>query len=1053
MLNGMPAPRSRRIVSVGFGLFLTVFGPGCHKAEHPLQNRFPRVGLARFSVGQAFAPCFWTEPPVGEQLSAPHCGGKQPLETTAPLVLPAPNTFRRAAPATESLQRGRWRVLTAVDVRSLAQGIEDLKHARSVHVPDADIENDFIASFLRLAELGDDSYSLFFGLERLLAEIPETPRHPELLFNRAVAWDLLGVTDESFNSWKKFLAVEDESPWSDEARGRIDTLMKRAAERRGGAAAWDPSQLSAAREHIFEQLLLTWAEAVLRGEPAAAEPALGEAEAIARATGDRLSLASISLLHSVDTPNGKRKRRALAEAHRRLAQGIASRRRFVTDEATTALSAASRRLTEFGSPAALLADYQRALAIYHSDRYPEAEALLAKVHAAAAKHDEPLVCGLSAKALGLIAQVTGRPEVATAFYREALADVDRSGDLRERTNVASILADGLLAAGRDKEAWRILHGALRSAWQHSDTQPRYVVSAAGAAMAEKRGFTHLASAMTRLSLAAIRGAGSPAAIADSATWYADTLIAIGRLEEAGAVLRQVRPLIDQLDDEATLRRARADLDCAEGRQLLTEGQAEAALPRLRRAADYYEGVSLLTHAAPCRAGEGAALLARGKTIAAGEVLERSLILASHLDGFLPHAETYYGASDPTVSLLESTLALYIEQGKPWEALRIAALALQRTSPGPRGNEPWKSGQPPAARDLQVAARSLIASKQVVLIVYPLPHGVIAWRLDGKSIAVHRATAGQRQVSMAVDRFLATIQRGNVIDADAPQPALGTVLLGSLLRDVARDATLIVVSTADLAALPWGFLKVPGSGERLISKWPIALAPDLRVALAPARASPAVSIELLAVANPSIPMDVEAPPLPHAEEEVAMLLRLFPGRALALVGERATKRLVLERIGQAASVHLAMHGVSDIQTPRASHLVMRGADGSRDSLTVDEILGLDLRSARVVVLASCKSSFRSTALATNAFGLGEAFLAAGAHAVVASGWAVDDAATEGLMGTFYRALADGAGVAEALRHAQLTELVRAPDHLRDFAAFRVLGDPDATLNSTQRSSVQ
>ena len=119
------------------------------------------------------------------------------------------------------------------------------------------------------------------------------------------------------------------------------------------------------------------------------------------------------------------------------------------------------------------------------------------------------------------------------------------------------------------------------------------------------------------------------------------------------------------------------------------------------------------------------------------------------------------------------------------------------------------------------------------------------------------------------------------------------------------------------------------------------------------------------------------------------------------------------------------------------------------MTADEILRLDLRRTRLVVLAACDSSFRSTALATNAFGLGEAFLAAGARTVVASGWAVDDAATSKLMGSFYRRLAGGTAVAEALRGAQLEQMSQLETSLApDYAAFRVLGDPGTTLRGRE-----
>ena len=83
----------------------------------------------------------------------------------------------------------------------------------------------------------------------------------------------------------------------------------------------------------------------------------------------------------------------------------------------------------------------------------------------------------------------------------------------------------------------------------------------------------------------------------------------------------------------------------------------------------------------------------------------------------------------------------------------------------------------------------------------------------------------------------------------------------------------------------------------------------------------------------------------------------------------------------------------------------------------------------------------------AMGLSQVFLAAGAHAVLASLWPADDGATNQLMQRFYTDLAKGIPRAEALREAKCwVRDWRAPDGSRPYAhpsywaGFILLGDP-------------
>jgi CHAT domain-containing protein len=105
----------------------------------------------------------------------------------------------------------------------------------------------------------------------------------------------------------------------------------------------------------------------------------------------------------------------------------------------------------------------------------------------------------------------------------------------------------------------------------------------------------------------------------------------------------------------------------------------------------------------------------------------------------------------------------------------------------------------------------------------------------------------------------------------------------------------------------------------------------------------------------------------------------------------------------------------------------GAQGSQPDredgiLTAEEVQSFDLRGTDLVVLSACETGLGHGEYGQGVMGLQRAFQAAGARAVVASLWRVDDAATTVLMEEFYTNLwSKKMPKLEALRQAQLTVL--------------------------------
>ena len=196
-----------------------------------------------------------------------------------------------------------------------------------------------------------------------------------------------------------------------------------------------------------------------------------------------------------------------------------------------------------------------------------------------------------------------------------------------------------------------------------------------------------------------------------------------------------------------------------------------------------------------------------------------------------------------------------------------------------------------------------------------------------------------------------------------------------------------------------------------------------------------------------------PRLPGTRLEAKAILRALPRlRCVPLLGAEATEKALLA-VSAPWALHLATHGYF-LPTPAGaapqspmlrSGLALAGANaafagqGDDGLFCADKVLGLDLQGTSLVVLSACNTGLGSMKDAEGVFGLRRAFVLAGAQTLLVSLWPVPDAATQELMGHFYRHLAKGLNKAEALRQAKQAMRALEP-HPRNWAGFVLVGNP-------------
>jgi CHAT domain-containing protein len=321
-----------------------------------------------------------------------------------------------------------------------------------------------------------------------------------------------------------------------------------------------------------------------------------------------------------------------------------------------------------------------------------------------------------------------------------------------------------------------------------------------------------------------------------------------------------------------------------------------------------------------------------------------------------------------------------------------------------------------------------------------------------------------------------------LSGSAEAQALSRLLLGGLgdrLDGEWKGKRLLIVASGALAFVPFATLPSPASPPRpLVADHEVVSAPSasvlvaLRQAPAPAPSGTTVAVVADPVFDPTDPRvrggsrapaapSTRAPGLlraldslggnglsrlPFSRREADAVARLVPREGLLeATGFAASRSLVVDGgLAGRRIVHFATHGLLDSAHPDLSGLVLSLVDERgrpRDGfLRMADVYNLRLP-ADLVVLSACQTALGREIRGEGIVGLTRGFLYAGARAVVASLWEVDDESTSELMAHFYRAmLKDGRRPADALRAAQL-DLARNPRWSAPFywAGFVIQGD--------------
>ena len=347
----------------------------------------------------------------------------------------------------------------------------------------------------------------------------------------------------------------------------------------------------------------------------------------------------------------------------------------------------------------------------------------------------------------------------------------------------------------------------------------------------------------------------------------------------------------------------------------------------------------------------------------------------------------------------------------------------------------------------VDALSVLSPGETVVVIAWLERLVVVLRIDERRGVERTAVAPTHEIGTLVERVRSDAQADRRMGA-----AMETYLLERLmppdLLEGESGTRLIIVPDGATALVPWGALLDRYRVTRGLAPIDVVQSTSVRRMVTTRRTTaPSSSGPSLIVAAPDFgadsrsagdgfrgPLldaaatsasyrtwlaDLPIPRLDHAVEEARVVQRAVPDAVVATGAEATVERVLA--VTRPRVLHLATHsfvypGTDDLGLPLLRPvLAFAGARAAARAAPHAPTAGflpalgastLDLEGTELVVLSACDSGVGVTVPGEGVAGMPQALLDAGAGAVLATLWRVEDRAAVSIVEAFYAHLAHG-----------------------------------------------
>ncbi|RAM48187.1 MAG: hypothetical protein C6Y22_28990, partial [Hapalosiphonaceae cyanobacterium JJU2] len=248
--------------------------------------------------------------------------------------------------------------------------------------------------------------------------------------------------------------------------------------------------------------------------------------------------------------------------------------------------------------------------------------------------------------------------------------------------------------------------------------------------------------------------------------------------------------------------------------------------------------------------------------------------------------------------------------------------------------------------------------------------------------------------------------------------------------------LSIIASGKLRYLPFETLYDKQKGKFLIQKYPVNYLTRISTRSLESSTAPKHINRQQAILAFGNPVPRKPHDLPGAEEEVKNITQIF-STSQTYLGKNATLSNFKTYASRFPLLHLATHGCFQEEDCKKLNLKKNTLLFADTQFDIADAARLGLQGTQLLTLSACQTAQATNSDKQGIVGVAYIFERAGAKAVMASLWTVEDQATRNLMIEFYKNIKLGMSKTEALQKAKLEQIDRHPYY---WSPFVLIGDP-------------